>query len=97
MFASGWEIDNSVLESGSDDEEDGDYYYRPTSYSINYTDVRDDRKYTYFSLNSKGEITFKTRLVAAYKGEFYLPGVICEKLDDNKIFVKTKGKKVRVE
>jgi hypothetical protein len=47
-------------------------------------------------LNSKGEITFKTRLVAAYKGEFYLPGVICEKLDDNKIFVKTKGKKVRV-
>lgn len=96
MFASGWEIDNSVLESGSGDDDDDDYYYRPVSYSINYTDVRDDRKYTYFSLRSKGEITFKTRLVAAYKGEFYLPGVICEKLDDNKIFVKTKGKKVKV-
>ena len=99
MFASGWEIDNAILESGSgddDDEDYDDYYYRPSSYSIQYTDVRDDRKYTYFSLRSKGEITFKTRLVAAYQGEFYLPGVICEKLDDNKIFVKTKGKKVKV-
>lgn len=93
MFASGWEIDETVL--GSDDDDD-DYYYRERSYNILYTDTRDDRKYTYFGLSSKGEITFRTRLVAAYKGEFYLPGVVCEKLDDNKIFVKTKGRKVRV-
>ena len=37
------------------------------------TDIRDDKKFTYFTLNPKGSITFKTQLVAAYKGSYYLP------------------------
>jgi hypothetical protein len=97
MYASGWEIDNNIVsDSGSDDDEDDDYYYR-RKYSINFTDIRDDKKFTYFTLNPKGSITFKTQLVAAYKGSYYLPGIVCENLKDNKIFAKTKGSTAEVE
>jgi len=95
MFASGWEITDMTLE---EDNDDYDYYSSYNSkYSILHVDTRDDRKYTYFSLASGAEIVFKTRLTAAYKGEYYLPGIVCESLDDNKIFAKTKGKIVKVE
>ena len=97
IFPSGWEISNSSISSNSDDDDDYGWSYNSSRARIDYTDIRDDRKYTYFTLPSKCSIEFRTQLVAAYQGTYYLPGVVCNNLENSKIFVKTKGTMVEVE
>ena len=97
IFPSGWEISNSSISSNSDDDDDYGWGYNSSRARIDYTDIRDDRKYTYFTLPSKCSIEFRTQLVAAYQGTYYLPGVVCNNLENSKIFVKTKGTMVEVE
>lgn len=95
MFPSGWEIMTGW--QGDDDDYDDDYYYYSRRGSIKYTDTRDDRKYTYFTLPAGGEMEFRTQLTATYAGTYYLPGLICEDLENPRIFAKTKGMMVTVE
>ncbi|MCQ2252622.1 MAG: hypothetical protein MJZ61_04140, partial [Bacteroidales bacterium] len=96
IFPSGWEIMTGATSEDNGYSSEYNYYSRNRG-SIKYTDVRDDRKYTYFSLPSHGEMEFRTNLTATYAGTYYLPGLICKDLENAKIFAKTKGMTVTVE
>jgi len=91
MFPSGWEIVAGL--EGSDGYDDYDY---SSGGYIKYTDVRDDRKFTYFSLSSHRSIQFRTQLTATYAGTYYLPGLDVRDLDTPRIFARTKGMMVEV-
>ncbi|MBR4272645.1 MAG: hypothetical protein IKQ30_07400 [Bacteroidales bacterium] len=95
MFPSGWEIVTGLDGGSGFDDDDDDYYYTPGGY-IKYTDVRDDRKFTYFSLSSHRSIEFRTQLTATYAGTFYLPGLDVRDLENARIFARTKGMMVEV-
>jgi alpha-2-macroglobulin len=87
IFPSGWEINNARV---TNDNQVGTIDYG------DYQDIRDDRVYTYFSLNSGQARTFTIQLTAAYAGQFYLPAFNCEAMYDNSIYSRTKGMKVEV-
>ncbi len=95
IFPSGWEIVTGLDGGSGYDDDDDDYYYSPGGY-IKYTDVRDDRKFTYFSLSSHRSIQFRTQLTATYAGTYYLPGLDVRDLENARIFARTKGMMVEV-
>lgn len=87
LFPSGWEIINSRMEAGPSTLETD----IPT-----YQDIRDDRVYTYFDLDTYKTKIFRIQLNATYLGKFYLPVVSCEAMYDNSINARTNGKWVEV-
>jgi uncharacterized protein YfaS (alpha-2-macroglobulin family) len=87
VFPAGWEINNARL-TGDEALEKFD--------RGDYQDIRDDRIYTYFSLNRNGSRTFTVRLTASYAGQFYLPAITCEAMYDNSVYARLKGKNVEV-
>ena len=87
IFPSGWEIQNTRLESGEN----------TTSSNFDYQDIRDDRVITYFSLKPNESKKFSVKLTATYAGKFYMPGPYCEAMYDNTIASYKKGGWVRVE
>ncbi len=88
IFPSGWEISNSRL---------SDYAQSATAASdFDYQDIRDDRVYTYFSLNPNKSKTFKVLLNSSYIGKFYLPTLYCEAMYDNTINARIPGSWVEV-
>ena len=87
VFPSGWEINNLRLDE-AEQRLNGD---KPT-----YLDIRDDRVYTYFDLNSNQRKTFKVLLTASYAGSYYLPAVSCEAMYDRSIYARKKGQVVEV-
>jgi uncharacterized protein YfaS (alpha-2-macroglobulin family) len=88
IFPSGWEINSLRLTGDEGAPLAGDV---PT-----YQDIRDDRVYTYFDLNSNQRKTFKVLLTAGYAGSYYLPAVSCEAMYDNTVYARKKGKVVEV-
>ncbi|WP_057940333.1 alpha-2-macroglobulin family protein [Algoriphagus resistens] len=87
LFPSGWEIVNtSFTEMGGG-----------AMGNASYTDIRDDRVYFYFDLNSKESRIFTVKLNASYLGSYYLPGSQAEGMYDNTYFARTKGQWVVVE
>ena len=68
VFPSGWEIINTSIQDVASGLKEDNYDYR---------DIRDDRVYTFFSLDQYQKKTFKIRLNAAYTGKYYLPAVNC--------------------
>lgn len=87
VFPSGWEIINTRLNDNNAVQES----------TYDYRDIRDDRVYTYFSLNAGQSKTFVIRLNAAYKGKFYLPAISCSAMYDNSISASTAGQWVEVK
>jgi len=87
IFPSGWEIRNlrmdltTAINTGDIPE---------------YQDIRDDRVYTYFDLNSGKSKTFRVVLNAAYLGRFYQPAVKCGAMYDNDISAYKAGQWVEV-
>lgn len=86
ILPSGWEIQNDRLNDQMTDEYD----------TYDYQDVRDDRVYTYFHLQSKESKTFKVSVTAAYPGRYYLPGPYAEAMYKASIHAKDAGKWVTV-
>ena len=87
VFPCGWEIINTrVQDVASGMKEDG----------FDYRDIRDDRVYTFFSLDQYKRKTFRVRLNAAYTGKYYLPAVNCEAMYENNVHANTKGRWVEV-
>ena len=76
--ASGWEIFNERV-TGTASSETG----------YDYKDIRDDRVTYYFDLRKGTGKTFRTRLRAAYKGEFILPAISCEAMYSPEINART--------
>ena len=95
MFPSGWEVMTGLDGGNGFDDDDDDYYYSAGGY-VKYTDVRDDRKFTYFSLSPHREMQFRTQLTATYAGTYYLPGLDVRDLENARIFARTKGMMVEV-
>lgn len=88
VFPSGWEIINTRLFEGATITSEGGYEYR---------DIRDDRVMTYFDLDRNAkEKTFEVILNAAYIGKYYLPGLNCEAMYDNRIYSRKAGMQVEV-
>ncbi|MDR1672098.1 MAG: hypothetical protein LBS09_01335 [Bacteroidales bacterium] len=87
IFPSGWEIVNTRL---------NDERTASGSSSYDYIDIRDDRVYTYFSLNAGNRKVFVVQLSAAYRGRFYLPAFSCEAMYDASIRANTEGKWIEV-
>lgn len=87
IFPSGWEILNTRL-SGAP--------AMAGSAVPDYQDIRDDRVYTFFSLQPNQRKTFKVRLNATYTGQYYLPAVTCEAMYDQGIMARKAGTYVRV-
>jgi hypothetical protein len=88
VFPSGWEIINTRL--GETEAEDGKYA------RIEYTDIRDDRVYSFFDLNNYGSIEVVVLLNAAYAGRYYLPPVSCGAMYNHSISATVKGRWVEV-
>jgi uncharacterized protein YfaS (alpha-2-macroglobulin family) len=88
VFPSGWEILNTRMYNS-----EGAFQ----SSRSDYMDIRDDRVYQYFSINSKETLTYYVQLNAAYLGKYYLPGVYCEAMYDNTISAGSSGRMVLVE
>jgi alpha-2-macroglobulin len=94
IFPSGWEILNTRMSGVGGSASD----------PMDYQDVRDDRVFTYFDLpfnwnndkNLKQSRTYRIQLNAAYAGRYYLPGVACEAMYDNRIRAAAPGKWVEV-
>jgi hypothetical protein len=86
IFPPGWEIGNARM-SGLN---------FPEKENFAYQDIRDDRVITYFDLRKGERKSFSVMLNAAYLGQFYLPGVFCEAMYDNRVGALRKGKIVRV-
>jgi alpha-2-macroglobulin len=87
VFPAGWEIVSGRI----DDAPLGKQYSIPE-----YTDVRDDRVYSYFGIGSGISRTYAVKLQASYRGKFYLPATKAECMYDHTIAAATKGKWVNV-
>ena len=87
IFPGGWEILNARMT-------DGEGAFKSAASA--YQDIRDDRVYTYFNLNSGQTVTYYIQLNASYLGRFFLPGTYCEAMYDNNISAGINGKWVEV-
>lgn len=80
VFPSGWEIFNERLTGTQSAAE-----------TYNYRDIRDDRVLTYFNLGAGQSATFRARLQAAYRGNYYLPAVSCQAMYEPREQARTTG------
>jgi len=87
MFPAGWEIVNTRMLGGDESHKNSEFDYR---------DYRDDRVYTYFSLDASQSKSFLVNLNASYCGNYTLAPVTCEAMYDNSYFAKVAGKRVKV-
>ncbi len=87
IFPAGWEITSGRIDDAALNKK----YATPS-----YIDVRDDRVYQYFDMNSGSSKIFAVKLQAAYRGKFYLPATKVECMYDNTVSAATKGKWVSV-
>lgn len=86
IVPSGFEIMNSrYTDFGSATENKADFI-----------DIRDDRTYFYFGLNSNESRTFTVLLNASYLGSYYLPGIQCEAMYDDNYIVRNKGQWIKI-
>lgn len=85
LVASGFQIQNPLFSSDN----------RPVK-NYDYQDVRDDRIYTYFSLNPGESKTFLVVLNASYLGRFYQPGIAVEAMYDDSVQANTTGQWVKI-
>ncbi len=88
IFASGWEIVNTSFDNENPSSKNSQLF--------DYQDIRDDRMYTFFSLNRNETKTFKVKLNASYIGKFYLPSQIVESMYQGEIGAAIAGKWVSV-
>ncbi|NPA45265.1 MAG: hypothetical protein GXO49_07015 [Chlorobi bacterium] len=88
IFPSGWEIINTRLYNV------GSNLHATTP---EYTDIKDDRVYSYFDLGRGKTKIFKVMLNASYAGKFWMPPVHCEAMYDAAIFSQKGGMYVVVE
>lgn len=72
IFPTGWEIDNARVQ-----DQASQYSFGSASQPV-YQDIRDDRVYTYFSLEAGERKSFRVKLNAAYQGRFWLPAIQAE-------------------
>jgi hypothetical protein len=88
MVPAGWEIQNTRLFESVSAIRESVFEYR---------DFRDDRIYTYFSLNGGETKTFVFMLNAAYKGVYSQPSIWCEAMYNSGYVANIPGKTVTID
>ena len=78
---SGWELINPRLYTTSTTKND----------AFVFQDYRDDKVYTFFTLNKGKSKTFRFKAKAALKGDYYLPAISCEDMYNGEIYAKDKA------
>ncbi len=68
----------------------------PASGYYDYQDVRDERIYTYFSLDGGVKKTFTVVLNASFSGRFYLPGISVDSMYDPAYHANSTGRWVEI-
>jgi uncharacterized protein YfaS (alpha-2-macroglobulin family) len=106
LTPAGWEIMNDRLDNVATQGEraGGPRYWNDWYYALytraqertEFLDIRDDRVNRYFALQTGEQITFVTRLNAAYLGRFWMPGVHVEAMYDAARNASTAGRWVVV-
>lgn len=88
IFPSGWEISNSRVMGVSETGGSG----------LDYMDIRDDRIYSYFSLQrmSRDDVTITVDLTATYPGRWYLPPTTLEAMYHDRVKAGTVGQWIEV-
>ena len=86
-FPSGWEIVNERMDNMK-------AAFKSSRYT--FKDIRDDKVFTFFNLGSRSTVTYYTKLIATYAGEFYLPATSCSSMYRDDIFANNTGKWVQV-
>lgn len=98
IVPSGWEIHNERLNEESAGKGQRDATYRGQQYQnqqtarADYVDIRDDRVLQYFGLDAGGTIHFHTQVNAAYRGRYYLPGIVAEAMYDATMHASSAGR-----
>jgi hypothetical protein len=98
IVPSGWEIHNERIgeqgdNKGERDERNPAQRFRNQSVArADYVDIRDDRVLQYFSLEPGATIRFQTRVNAAYRGRYYLPGIVAEAMYDATMHASSAGR-----
>lgn len=85
LLPSGWQVNPEQRTDAELSEE------------LDYQDIRDDRVYSYFSLEPGASRRFTVSLNASFAGRFYLPGWQVENMYDGKVRGTTAGRWVTVE
>ena len=85
FFPSGCEIQNTRMVGGPDVNQS------------DYEDIKDDKIYTYFSLNPMQSKDFVYTFTTSFKGSYVHPGVYCEAMYDASIYALRAGKIIKVE
>jgi uncharacterized protein YfaS (alpha-2-macroglobulin family) len=109
IFPAGWEIHNDRLDNSSTAGQRDTTQQHPdsqwgvpdgsrdaTEAHVDYTDIRDDRMLQYFGLRAGDSIRFTTHLNAAYRGRYYMPGVLVEAMYDATKGARTRGSWIEV-
>lgn len=98
IVASGWEIANERLNDAGDGRGQRDasgtvqQLRNQAAARADHVDIRDDRVMQFFDLPAGSTIRFQTRINAAYRGRYYLPGVVAEAMYDASIHARTAGR-----
>ena len=79
LFPVGWEYRNKRLEGSS------------SASSLDYQDIRDDRVFSYFSLQPGKSTTIEMTFHASFEGKFQHPGILVEAMYDNKVAARKPG------
>ncbi len=88
IVPSGWEIRNDRLSGADDGTGERDAGNRRQGFRnqgaarADHVDIRDDRVMQYFNLDAGATIRFQTNVNAAYRGRYYLPGIVAEAMYD---------------
>jgi uncharacterized protein YfaS (alpha-2-macroglobulin family) len=88
VFPSGWEIINSRLSDVASS--------KSVSEEFDYQDVRDDRIFTFFSLDPNRSKKVTVMLMATWPGRFYQPSTGCSAMYDETITARVSGRWVEV-
>ena len=89
--AAGWEINNANYSLKSD--KDKNYLIIN---QFDYQDVRDDRVYSYFSLDKKQSKTFRILVNASYSGRYYLPAISASAMYNGDMQARKKGQWITI-
>jgi uncharacterized protein YfaS (alpha-2-macroglobulin family) len=97
IVPSGWEIRNDRLNdvdagTGERDAARGQPARNAGASRADHVDIRDDRVMQYFNLEPGATIRFQTHINAAYRGRYYLPGIVAEAMYDATKHARSTGR-----
>src|SRR5690606_5436278 len=102
IVPSGWEIANERLFDAGDGtgernaQTQNEEFRNQMTARADHVDIRDDRVMQFFDLAAGTTIHFQTRVNAAYRGRYYLPGIVAEAMYDATTHARTAGRWTQV-